>query len=36
MAALAVRNVDEEVVRRLRIRAVEHGRSRARCVRFPI
>jgi plasmid stability protein len=27
MATLTVRNLDEEVVRRLRIRAAEHGRS---------
>lgn len=27
MAALTVRNLDDEVVRRLRIRAAEHGRS---------
>jgi len=27
MATLIVRNLDEEVVRRLRIRAAEHGRS---------
>ncbi len=27
MATLTVRNLDEELVRRLRIRAVEHGRS---------
>jgi plasmid stability protein len=27
MAALTVRNLDEDIVRRLRIRAAEHGRS---------
>jgi plasmid stability protein len=27
MSALTVRNLDEEIVRRLRIRAAEHGRS---------
>jgi len=27
MAALTVRNLDDDVVRRLRIRAAEHGRS---------
>lgn len=27
MAMLTVRNLDEEIVRRLRIRAAEHGRS---------
>ena len=27
MATLTVRNLDEDVVRRLRIRAAEHGRS---------
>lgn len=27
MATLTVRNLDEEVIRRLRIRAAEHGRS---------
>jgi plasmid stability protein len=27
MATLTVRNLDEEVVRRLRVRAAEHGRS---------
>ncbi|MFC7738608.1 plasmid stabilization protein [Roseomonas sp. GCM10028921] len=27
MAVLTVRNLDEEIVRRLRIRAAEHGRS---------
>jgi plasmid stability protein len=27
MATLTVRNLDDEVVRRLRIRAAEHGRS---------
>jgi antitoxin FitA len=27
MATLTVRNLDDEIVRRLRIRAVEHGRS---------
>ena len=27
MATLTVRNIDDEIVRRLRIRAAEHGRS---------